>query len=125
MLKYSNFFLLFLFVHFLNGLDQIIMAVNKWMSGFNCHYSATFAFFVAATQVAAKWLIRVQHTNQPQKMSGSFIVDNLTLWTPEDGLPTLRKLPTLLGVCWPTARYMNAPAGRRLTDGTVYERSGW
>ena len=23
----------------------------------------------------------------------------LTLWTPGDGLPTLRKLPTLLGVC--------------------------
>ena len=35
----------------------------------------------------------------------------LTLWTPGDGLPTLRKLPY-------AARSL-------LTDGTVYERSGW
>ena len=35
----------------------------------------------------------------------------LTLCTPGDGLPTLRKLP-------------NA-ARSPLTDGTVYERSGW
>ena len=35
----------------------------------------------------------------------------LTLCTPGDGLPTLRKLPY-------AARSL-------LTDGTVYERSGW
>ena len=36
-----------------------------------------------------------------QEKGNSFLVicGVLTLWTPGDGLPTLRKLPTLLGVC--------------------------
>ena len=52
-------------------------------------------------------------------------VSILILWTPEVGIPTLCKLPyfpTLPEVGIPSARYVNARARSRYTDGTVYQR---
>ena len=46
----------------------------------------------------------------------------LTLWTPEDGIPTLRKLPYAPEYGIPSERFVTACAGRRYTCGTVYNR---
>ena len=46
----------------------------------------------------------------------------LTLWTPEDGIPTLRKLPYAPECGIPSKRFVTARAGRRYTCGTVYNR---
>ena len=47
----------------------------------------------------------------------------LTLWTPEDGIPTLRKLPYAPDCGIPSERLVTVRAGRRYTCDTVYSRS--
>ena len=50
------------------------------------------------------------------------LISYLTLWTPEVGIPTLRNFPMPPEVGIPLARYVNARAKSRYTDGTVYQR---
>ena len=49
----------------------------------------------------------------------------LTLWTPGDGLPTLRKLPYAARSLLTDGTVYQRGARRLLTDGTVYEATGW